>query len=173
VSLTGYLLIASPTLGDPNFARTVVFVIHHGDPGAVGLVLNRPTTLAVERLPQGWTIAGPVYAGGPVEPEIAIGLADADTGGGDWEQVAERIWLADLESMPPESVPRIRVFSGYAGWGSGQLEEEIGRGDWIVAEAALEDVFTEDPGRLWRAVLERQPDPIRLLAAYPPNPSLN
>ncbi|HAX81440.1 MAG TPA: hypothetical protein DCY40_02590 [Actinobacteria bacterium] len=172
MSLTGCLLVASPTLGDPNFAGAVVFLIHHGDPGAVGVILNRPTTLAVERLPQGWTIEGPVFAGGPVEPEIAIGLADADAGHGAWDQVGDSVWLADLEAEP-EAVPRIRVFSGYAGWGSGQLEGEIARGDWIVAEAQLGDVFTDDPGGLWRGVLSRQPDPIRLLASYPLDPSLN
>ena len=172
MSLTGFLLVASPTLGDLNFAGAVVFLIHHDDPGAVGVILNRPTTLAVERLPQWWTIAGPVHAGGPVEPEIAIGLADSDAGQGGWEQVADSVWLADLEAAP-ETVPRIRVFSGYAGWGSGQLEAEIARGDWIVAEAELEDVFTDDPSGLWRRVLARQSDPIRLLASYPTDPSLN
>ena len=150
MSLTGYLLVASPTLGDLNFAGAVVFLIHHDDPGAVGVILNRPTTLAVERLPQGWTIAGPVHAGGPVEPEIAIGLADSDAGQGGWEQVADSVWLADLEAAP-----------------------EIARGDWIVAEAELEDVFTDDPSGLWRRVLARQSDPIRLLASYPTDPSLN
>lgn len=172
MSLTGYLLVASPTLGDPNFAGAVVFLIHHGDPGAVGVVLNRPTTLAVERLPQGWAVPGPIYSGGPVEPEIAIGLADTDATHGGWEQVGDLVWLADLEEEP-QPVPRLRVFSGYAGWGSGQLEGEIARGDWIVAEAEIADVFTDDPAGLWRAVLGRQPDPIRLLAGYPPDPSLN
>jgi putative transcriptional regulator len=149
VSLTGYLLVASPTLGDSNFAGAVVFLIHHDDPGAVGVILNRPTTLAVERLPQGWTIAGPVHAGGPVEPEIAIGLADSDAGQGGWEQVADSVWLADLEAAP-ETVPRIRVFSGYAGWASGQLEAEIARGDWIVADVPTGSIFDEAPGDLWR-----------------------
>ncbi len=172
MSLTGFLLVASPTLTDLNFAGAVVFLIHHGDPGAVGVVLNRPTTLAVERLPQVWAIAGPVFAGGPVEPEVAIGLADGDSGSADWERVGEQVWLADLESSPA-TVPRIRVFAGYAGWSPGQLEAEIARGDWIVAEAEQADVFTDQPAELWHLVVSRQPDPIRLLNRYPGDPNLN
>ena len=172
MSLTGCLLVASPTLIDPNFVATVIFVIHHGDPGAVGVVLNRPTAMTLDRLPPGWSTTDPVYAGGPVEPEIAIGLAESEHDHGDWERVGGRVWLADLEG-PPVPVARIRIFSGYAGWGPDQLEGEIARGDWVVATATADDVFTADPGALWRAVLRRQPDPIRLLAAYPSDPSLN
>ena len=159
-------------LTDPNFSSTVVFVIHHGEPGAVGVILNRPTSLGIERLPEGWPTADPVHAGGPVEPEIAIGLAESDALHGEWERVGDGVWLADLEG-PPAVVTRIRIFSGYAGWGAGQLEDEIARGDWVVATATAEDVFTVEPDRLWRAVLRRQPDPIRLLAGYPSDPSLN
>jgi len=172
VSLTGCLLVASPTLFDPNFTSSVVLVIHHGDPGAVGVVLNRPTTLSPDRLPSGWPVSDPVHAGGPVEPEIAIALAESDEDHGSWERVGPGMWLADLEG-PPTPVRRLRIFSGYAGWGPGQLEDEISRGDWIVADATPEDVFTADTSGLWRLVLRRQPDPIRLLAGYPSDPSLN
>ena len=172
MSLTGCLLVASPTLFDPNFAASVVLVIHHGDPGAVGVVLNRPTTLSPDRLPPGWSLSDPVHAGGPVEPEIAIALAESEDDHGSWERIGTGIWLADLEG-PPTPVRRLRIFAGYAGWGPGQLEDEISRGDWIVADATPEDVFTADTPGLWRLVLRRQPDPIRLLAGYPVDPSLN
>lgn len=172
MSLTGCLLVASPTLVDPNFVSTVVLVIHHGDPGAVGVVLNRPTNLRTERLPPGWPVSDPVHAGGPVEPEIAIALVESDEDHGSWERVGVGLWLADLDGAPVP-VRRLRVFAGYAGWGPGQLEGEISRGDWIVTDGAPEDVFTADPAGLWRTVLRRQPDPIRLLAGYPSDPSLN
>lgn len=172
MSLTGSLLVASPTLLDPNFTRTVILVIHHGDAGAVGVVLNRPTTLAAERLPQGWTILGPVFGGGPVEPEVAIGLSDGDGGAAGWEPVGDGLWLADLEAAPAAG-PRIRVFAGYAGWSEGQLESEIARGDWVIVPARREDVFTTNPAGLWGAVLRRQPGAIPILAGYPPDPSLN
>lgn len=157
---------------DPNFIRTVILIIHHGRPGAVGVVLNRPTTLAVERLPQGWNIVGPVFAGGPVEPEVAIGLADTDGGASGWDPVGDELWLADLEAAPV-APPRIRVFAGYSGWSENQLEAEIARGDWVIAEAGVADVFTADPDGLWAAVLRRQPGAIPILAGYPANPLLN
>lgn len=172
MSLTGCLLVASPTLFDPNFTASVVLVIHHGEPGAVGVVLNRPTDLSADRLPPGWRVSDPVHSGGPVEPEIAIALAESDQPHDAWEQVGMGMWLADLDG-PPVPVRRLRIFAGYAGWGPGQLEDEISRGDWVVADATTDDVFTPDPGGLWRRVLRRQPDPIRLLAGYPVDPSLN
>ncbi len=157
---------------DPNFVRTVILIIHHGGPGAVGVVLNRPTTLALERLPQGWNVVGPVFAGGPVEPEIAIGLADTDGGESGWESVGDGLWLADLEATP-RALPRIRVFAGYAGWSENQLEAEIARGDWVIAEAGVTDIFSTDPATLWTDVLRRQPGAISILASYPTDPSLN
>lgn len=172
MSLTGCLLVASPTLTDPNFAATVVFIIHHDGGGAVGVVLNRPTALTLEPLPGGWATGSAVFSGGPVEPEIAIGLVESDDFHNGWERVADRLWLADLEG-PAAAVSRIRIFSGYAGWGSRQAESEIARGDWVVAEATTDDVFTAAPSDLWRSVLRRQRGPARLLAAYPLDPSLN
>ena len=172
MSLTGNLLIASPALEDPNFARAVIFVINHGDEGAVGVILNRPTTLSLERLPHEWAAVGPVFSGGPVEPEVAIGLADGDAGGLGWAQVGDSVWLADLEATP-EVPPRVRVFAGYAGWSEGQLEDEIARGDWVIASAELDDVFTTDASNLWAAVLRRQPGAIPILATYPEDPALN
>ena len=172
MSLTGNLLVASPALEDPNFARTVIFVINHNDEGAVGVILNRPTTLSLERLPHGWAVGGPVFAGGPVEPEVAIGLADGDAGQDGWERVGERVWLADLEATP-EVPPRVRVFAGYSGWSEGQLEGEIARGDWVIAAAELDDVFTSDASTLWAGVLRRQPGVIPILASYPEDPVLN
>ncbi len=170
--LTGCLLVASPTLTDPNFAATVIFIIHHDGDGAVGVVLNHPTALTTDRLPAGWATGDPVFAGGPVEPEIAIGLVESDDLHGRWERVTDRLWLADLDG-PPAPVSRIRIFSGYTGWGAGQAESELERGDWVVADATIDDVFTSAPADLWRSVLRRQPGPARLLATYPPNPSLN
>jgi len=172
VSLTGCLLVASPTLFDPNFSASVVLVIHHGDPGAVGVILNRPTNLSPDRLPPGWPVSDAVYSGGPVEPEIAIAIAESDEDHRSWERIGAGLWLADLEGMATP-VRRLRIFAGYAGWGPDQLEDEIARGDWIVTDATSADVFTDDAGELWRSVLRRQPDPIRLLAGYPADPSLN
>ncbi len=172
VPLTGSLLVASPKLTDPNFAMTVVMMIHHDDDGAVGVILNRPTSLSVDRLPAGWTTDDPVYSGGPVDPEMAIGIVESPDDHEAWERVVDRLWLADLDG-PPAPVSRIRIFSGYAGWGAGQVESELERGDWIVSTASSDDVFTTSPDDLWRSVMRRQPGAARLLATYPVDPSLN
>lgn len=172
MSLAGSLLVASPTLTDPNFALTVIFIIHHDEDGAIGVVLNRPTSLSVDGLPNGWTTRDSVYSGGPVEPEMALGLVESVDEHETWERVGDRLWLADLDG-PPAEVSRIRIFSGYAGWGPGQAESELERGDWVVATGSRDDVFTTDPDDLWRSVMRRQPGTARLLATYPVDPSLN
>lgn len=176
-SLSGKLLVASPLLQDPNFHRTVVFLFEHGEDGAVGTVLNRPTEEpASEHLPA-WSefIAAPdvVFVGGPVRNEIAIGVAEfADETQAD--SVFAGIGFIDL-SDPPNSkanLARIRIFSGYSGWDAGQLEVELAVDSWFIVEAVAEDVFG-DPDDLWARVLRRQTGRIRLYAEYPEDLSLN
>jgi putative transcriptional regulator len=179
----GVLLVAATRLIDPNFARTVILVCAHGDDGAVGLVLNRSSDVAVgDHLP-GWVeqLAPPdvVFFGGPVQPETAIGLArlrPEEPPPDRWEPVAGSIGLLDLAASPgllTGALAALRVFGGYAGWSAGQLEGEIGRGDWHIVELGDDDPFTSEPAGLWRRVLKRQPGPIAWYADYPPNPSLN
>ena len=135
-SLRGKLLIASPTLLDPNFARTVVFITEHNDEGAMGIVLNRPSESSVESLvPQLAEIAGgePIYVGGPVQPDALVLLADfSNPEAAAWIVVAD-VGLAsadvDLEELA-DSVRRGRVYAGYSGWGEGQLEAEMAIDSW-------------------------------------------
>lgn len=176
-SFSGKLLVASPLLQDPNFYRTVVFLFEHSDDGAVGTVLNRPTDeQAGEHLPA-WRhlIAAPdvVFVGGPVSNEIAIGVAEFGGGGNDRAEPMG-IGLVDL-SDPPEAATqpeRIRVFSGYSGWGAGQLEVELAVDSWFIVEATPEDVFG-DPEDMWSRVLRRQPGRISLYAQFPDDITLN
>ncbi len=170
--LTGRLLVAAPTLVDPNFRRTVVLMLQHDDEGAVGVVLNRPSTEAVgEHLPA-WeeSLAAPpvVFVGGPVQPEVAIGLVE----GGDGSPVVDGVEVADLAAEPPPGV-RARIFSGYAGWGPGQLESELEVDAWIVVDARAQDVFDPAPEGLWPRILRRQKGMVRMLATYPIDPALN
>jgi len=172
--LAGRLLVATPMLRDPNFDRTVVLLLDHNDGGALGIVLNRPSPLAVaEPLPQ-WVdlVADPpvVFVGGPVSPGSAICLARADGDGAGWQPLFGGLGTIDLSRTPAElgaDIARLRVFAGYAGWGGGQLEGEIEAGAWVVTRAAPGDALSEEPDGLWRAVLARQGGVVAALASYP------
>ena len=184
----GELLVATPLLGDPNFRRTVVLVVEH-EPGegTLGVVLNRPTEVSVRQVLEPWTelATGPsvVFTGGPVSPTSALALALA-RGDGEplgWRPLEggprmSRLGLVDLEA-PPEviaaEITSLRVFAGYAGWGSGQLQAEIDEGAWYVLPGDPGDPFMAEPRRLWQAVLRRQGGDLALVATYPDDPRLN
>jgi putative transcriptional regulator len=173
-SLAGSLLVAGPTLLDPNFVRTVVLLLEHGEQGSVGVVLNRPTEEPVtDHLPEwaGHVTAPPVvFVGGPVMNEVAVGVAergpDPDE---EWAPVVGSAGTVDLGVGPDlvDDLGRVRVFSGYAGWDEGQLELELALGSWFVVPAELSDVFTDTPQGLWREVLARQPGRLALFASFP------
>lgn len=184
-SVKGRLLVATPLLGDPNFERTVIFVLEHTDEGALGVVLNRPTVLAVHDPLPDWAqlAADPpvVFLGGPVAKGAVIGLArrsgdHEELPGGAWDQVLGPIGVIDLALDPGHlgAVDAVRVFTGYAGWGPDQIEGEIEEYSWFVVDAEAGDIMTNDPDGLWRAVLARQPAaPLRRFALYPPDLSVN
>jgi putative transcriptional regulator len=179
----GRLLVASPRLADPNFARTVVMILaRHPAEGTLGVVLNRPSTTAVDELLPSWgpLAAEPamVFVGGPVGAQGAIGLArgGSDTPAEGWAPVAGRLGTVDLARHPvdlPTPVEAVRVFSGHAGWGQGQLEAEIDEGAWVVLDAGPDDVACATPDRLWRAVLRRQGGKLAWLANVPLDPRTN
>ena len=173
-SLRGQLLVAAPILSDPNFHRTVVLVAEHGEDGAMGLVLNRPTATSVgDAVPELSPIAGeeePVYVGGPVSAGSVLAVAELD----DPEDASELLFGAvGFVQEPDVPVQRGRVFLGYAGWSAGQLESELEEESWLVLPAEADDLFSDDPEGLWSAVLRRQGGPYALLSLMPPDPSLN
>lgn len=180
-SLAGKLLVATPDLDDPNFFRTVVFIVEHDDvEGALGLVLNRPTDAPVaEHLPA-WRDAAAdppvVFVGGPVTPEVAVGVvADPGHPPETWAAAFGTIGLADLSGSPDDlgGVERCRVFAGYSGWVPGQIEMELALDSWFVVDAEPGDVFSADPAALWRTVLRRQPSRLSWFANFPIDPRLN
>jgi putative transcriptional regulator len=178
-SLRGKLLVASPSLVDPNFARTVVFMTEHNDEGAMGIVLNRPSDASVESVvPVLAEIAGgePIYVGGPVQPEALVLLADfSNPEAAAWIVVAD-VGLASAEVDLDElaaSVRRGRVYAGYSGWGAGQLEAEMEVDSWIVEAPLPAELFPEDPSTLWSDVLGRKGGQYSLIARMPADPSLN
>jgi putative transcriptional regulator len=184
----GQLVVATPSLEDPSFARTVVLLLQ-ADPedGALGLVLNRPTGTEVAEVLPDWMplAAGPpvVFTGGPVQPNAAICLGHGVPGGALSAAFSvlegfpgTSVGTVDLDAEPDELAPvvsEVRVFAGYAGWSAGQLEAEIEEGAWWVVEALPVDAFSGDPLHLWAAVLRRQGPPIAFAASYPADPTLN
>jgi putative transcriptional regulator len=181
-SVRGRLLVATPPLLDPNFVRSVVLMLEHTEEGALGVVLNRPTTTPLSEVLPAWgDLAAPpgvVLVGGPVQPDGMIGLAAVHPG--DDHPGVRELWpglgTVDLDA-PPEIVKpgigALRCFVGYAGWGPGQLEGEIAIGSWFVLDHLASDIWTPEPETLWRAVLRRQPPRIAQYALCPLDPSTN
>ena len=149
MSLKGKLLIAEPRLPDPNFFRSVVLVIEHNKEGASGLILNRPTGVQLSDI---WSKVSPsslgrdetIFVGGPVDGPLAV-LQDQC-------QYSEQRLLDGLhlsmkrQNLTPllgDKTAQVRVFSGYSGWGPGQLENEMGVGGWLTWPAQSEHVFID------------------------------
>jgi putative transcriptional regulator len=178
-SLKGHLLLAGPGLVDPNFRRTVVLVGEHSEEGALGVVLNRVSEASVkEALPELAELVedlGNVHVGGPVQPSAVVVLADFVEPERAGALVLESVGFLPAEVDPDElgELRRARVFAGYAGWGPGQLDDELDEGSWIVEPALPQDVFTGDPDALWSDVLRRKGGPFEILALMPLDPSSN
>ncbi|HEX7662544.1 MAG TPA: YqgE/AlgH family protein [Pseudonocardiaceae bacterium] len=175
----GTLLVAAPSLQDSNFRRTVVYIIDHRREGTLGVVLNRPSEVAVHDVLPNWAphASRPqaVFVGGPVEQKTALCLAAVRTGEDPAKlsgviAVRGPVALVDLDTDPDSLVPKLRglrVFAGYAGWETDQLAGEIDRDDWVVVPALPSDVLTPPNVDLWGRVLRRQGMPLALLATHP------
>ncbi|HEX3823914.1 MAG TPA: YqgE/AlgH family protein [Mycobacteriales bacterium] len=187
LALKGKLLVASPLMREPTFARTVISVLEHNDEGALGVVINRPgDAWLLDIVPPVADFASQpavLFAGGPVEPQAAIALGvltiDAPALGiqtQSWRPVVHPVVTVDLDVDPDllaTSLRELRVFAGYAGWSAGQLEGEIELGAWYVVESLPLDAFDAVPDRLWSAVLRRQPWPLSAVASAPIDPTMN
>ena len=179
-SARGQLLIAGPALVDPNFWRTVVLVVEHSEEGAFGLVLNRPSeTLVGEAVPEIEELVDPdepLYIGGPVQPSGVVVLGQFEDPGDGVLLAFDDVGVLGGGPTPGEHAAGLRTgraFVGHAGWGAGQLDEELERGDWILEDARFEDAFTADPRELWSVVLTRKGGSYALVARMPADPSLN
>jgi putative transcriptional regulator len=165
-SYAGSFLVARPTLRDPNFARAVVLLLAHGPEGAFGLVVNRAAK--VEGLP--W----PVFAGGPCPSPGLVMLhghpdwAEEQAGGSEENavrEVGEGIYVGNAACLEKavgseEGGLRFRVFTGYSGWGPGQLEGEMASGTWAVTPATADLLFDTPAEELWdRLAPPRIPEP--------------
>jgi len=175
----GMLLVATPSLRDPHFRRTVVYLVAHSADGTVGVILNRPSETAVQNVLPGWAshTARPhaVFAGGPVQTSAAMCLGVCRTGTNPREVsgvvgVTGPVVLVDLDTDPSvvtQSLRGIRIYAGRAGWDAEQLVDEIVEGSWYVVPGLPDDVLAGPRTDLWFSVLRRQPYPMSLLAYHP------
>jgi putative transcriptional regulator len=176
----GRLLVATPLLEDPHFARTVVYLLEHDGGGTVGVVLNRPSHTPVGQVLPVWhsAVSGPavVFGGGPVQPDGALCLALLDNDGPGVRRVVDGVGTVDLDgdvTVITGLTRRLRVFAGHAGWSPGQLDDEIAEGAWWAVPGSPDDLFSVEPQGMWRAVLRRQPAPLNVVSTYPPDVLLN
>lgn len=176
------LLVSVPDLGDENFDRAVVYMVEHNEEGALGIVLNRPSATPVsDHLPDldGPLLDPPVFfVGGPVAVGGLLALARRRLEGAS-RNVAPlpgALALVDPEALVEgqvEGIDALRLYTGYAGWGPGQLEAELAAGAWHVVEARPDDVLCAEPAELWREVMRRQGGRLASIALYPEDPSVN
>jgi len=152
-----------PQLGDPNFHRSVVLMIEHGDTGSMGLIVNRGAPLTLGELARGQSLKiateltqHPVFVGGPVEPHRGFILHDDET-------ILEKhtvlpglhlsVTLDALGALLERPHVNLRFCLGYAGWGPRQLEGEMAAGSWLFAEATADALLKGDPAQLWDVTL--------------------
>jgi putative transcriptional regulator len=176
----GNILIAEPFLGDPNFERSVILMCEHNDLGSFGLVLNQLSNLKLSDIFDDVVLDFPIYVGGPVEHNTlhfihklgkavpkAVNLGNGVYWGGDFDA------LKSMINMGKTSTSEVRFFIGYSGWGEGQLEAELNKNSWIVAEADKDVMFEDDTAQFWRMVMRGLGGEYKVMSNYPTDTRLN
>jgi len=161
----GKLLVASRTLGDPNFAETVVLLVRSDADGVIGLILNRRTSIPLSRVLQQFEAAkdrsDPVYLGGPVETQAVLALLRSTNKLDGAEQVLKGVSLISTKTSFEKVIVNrpdsgiFHVYLGYAGWSNDQLRSEVKRGSWFIFQGEARTVFDSDPHSLWREMIQR------------------
>jgi putative transcriptional regulator len=176
----GCLLLSEPLMTDPNFERSVVLICEHSDEtGSFGLVLNKPTELAMCDVTDLEYVENPLYLGGPVEQNVlhyvhtfadldeAIPLRDGVFWGGNFEQLSEKGKLGQIDNT------NCRFFMGYSGWRKDQLDEEIKENAWIISNVSLRLLFESQAENLWKDILNNMGGRYRIFANFPTDARLN
>ncbi len=155
----GKILLASPDLPDPNFSQTVVLLIHTGEDGAMGLILNRPAKISLRKLFPGKEIPKNkgefVYAGGPVEEQLGFALLRSGAKPKEALRIAADVYfVTDKDQLEKtmqtaKDAASFRIYLGYAGWGPDQLDQELAAGAWTILPWRIETVFDAEPATLW------------------------
>ncbi len=178
---SGVILVAPPTLIEPNFRRSVVFLCEHSPEGSFGLILNHNVSLPMSDLMADLSsYTDPVRIGGPVQMDTlhflhrfgdevseAIEIVNGVYWGGELNDL-QRLFL-DQQATGQD----LRFFLGYAGWTDGQLDEEVKAGGWLLLPSSVDLVFCEEPGKLWRDAMLLLGGEYSLLANFPEDPILN
>ncbi len=165
-SLRGHFLLATRHLHDPNFFRSVVLLLEHNEEGAMGVVVNRPSSVNVAHALTGHfdvpNSEDVIYVGGPVEPSALSMLHSSDEWGSSELAVIPGVYIGSSAKAFRDIVVsghrnpascNFRIYSGYSGWGEGQLESELARGDWFTLPASAEFVFHLQPYEMWDLLL--------------------
>ncbi|MCL6618760.1 YqgE/AlgH family protein [Thermomonas hydrothermalis] len=163
-NFTNHLLIALPSLRDPNFERTVTLICHHDDEGALGVIINQPSQVTVGDVLQHLGLSTddpavrdqPVLEGGPVHRERGFVIHDGDRRYDSSTQVGEGLYLTTsrdvMEAMAKgEGPPHALVALGCAGWGPGQLEQELVEDAWLLAPVRTDVLFELPLAQRWQA----------------------
>lgn len=181
----GMLLVATPTLLDPNFAGSVVMLLESDNNGALGVILNRPSMLPVGGVLSQWAgvASDPdvLFKGGPVGPDGALGVArlrdpESDSAPLGYRAVEDNFGIINLDTpvdLLADALADLRIFVGYAGWDADQLLGEIAEGSWYVVPGGPADVFCVDVHRLHHEVLRRQPGELAWRLTRPLDPEQN
>ncbi len=165
----GVLLVAHPSMDDPNFRRTVVLLVEHGPQGTLGFILNRPSNIPLSQaLPDLAAIKEtdyPLFIGGPVSPNRMAMLVRLTEPLPDMRRVFDGIYVGgSLELLErlvtrPKPTEAFRVFAGMAGWAPGQLAFELRQGAWATLPPDAGIIFDHDPDTLWAESLRRLQTP--------------
>jgi putative transcriptional regulator len=176
----GKILIAEPFLGDPNFERSVVLLCEHNPEGSFGFVLNQSSNLRLGDVIEGVYVDFPLYIGGPVEQNTlhfihrlgdmidhTVEIGNGIYWSGDFESLRTLINIGKISEND------IRLFLGYSGWGTGQLDAELGNNSWILSDIDAATIFDSSPQQFWRIVLKKKGGDFKVLSNYPTDPRLN
>ncbi len=169
ISLTGQLLIASPTIRDSHFDHAVILIVRHNQDGAMGIAINMP--LEERSLASILKLLGEkdtnvaqnvhIFSGGPVQPDIGFVIHSSDYRGPETVDVSERVLMTStsqiLRDIGNSKGPKKSLIAfGYAGWGPGQLEDELRRGVWFTTLGSPKLIFDEDRGKVWEFAYSRR-----------------
>jgi putative transcriptional regulator len=176
----GKLLVASRDLADPNFAETVVLLVHYDAEGVVGLVLNRRTDVPLSRVLQGLKAAkdrsDPIYLGGPVETPAVFALVQSPTKVEGAEHIFGGVYLISTKTLFEQTISAkpdpgaFHVYLGYAGWTDEQLRKEVELGAWFIFQADARTVFHSNPDSLWLQMIRKTE--LKLAMSVPPPSAL-